>query len=75
MNTKHFPLNLQSGSTLSILRNFRGGGVEPPQPPPPGMPLCPGDLKHNVPFLLLFESLNMKSLNINLDDLHAKLLT
>ena len=34
MHTKHFPLNLQSGSTLSKLRNFRGGGFNPPKPLP-----------------------------------------
>jgi hypothetical protein len=30
MSTKHFLLNLQCGSTLSKLRNFGGGGFEPP---------------------------------------------
>jgi hypothetical protein len=33
MNTKHFPLNLQSGSTLSKLRNFGGWGSWTPQTP------------------------------------------
>jgi hypothetical protein len=35
----------------------------------------PGDLKCTVPFLWLFEMLNKKNLNINLDDLHVNLLT
>jgi len=33
-NTKHFPLNLQSGSTLLKLRNFGVLGFEPPPTPP-----------------------------------------
>ena len=32
-NTKHFPLNFQSGSTLSKLRNFGGGGLNSPKTP------------------------------------------
>jgi hypothetical protein len=35
MNTKHFPLNLQSNAALLKLRNFGGGEVWTPQPPPP----------------------------------------
>ena len=38
-NTKHFPLNLQSGSTLSKLGNFWGGFEHPTHPPTPGTPL------------------------------------
>ena len=40
MNTKHFLLNLQSGSTLSKLRNFGGGGLNPPNAPPPSVRQC-----------------------------------
>jgi len=32
-NTKYFPLNLQSGSILSKLRNFGGGGLNTPNSP------------------------------------------
>ena len=45
MNTKHFPLNLQSHSTLSKLWNFGGGGGLNLQPPPLGTPLGRADIR------------------------------
>ena len=50
MNTKHFPLNLQSNAALSKLRNFGGGGgLNTPNPP-----RYATDLNHRITFINSF---------------------
>ena len=58
MNTKHFPLNLQSNAALSKLRNFSGGGGGLNTPTPPRYATACSHVADDCTLLLSFDRIN-----------------